>query len=185
MRSLSAWIQQLGFLVFLAGLAEILLPAGDVRKTARLVVGLVVILAVIEPAIGWILDGAGAPAWRGSPDLSPLLAGREYAEEGARIAGAALAGVEEAWRVQAQRELAAFLGLIPGVSRAGVELLLDEGRILWVQARLAPEAGESGTASRDTIEDRARRLIQGILPGVPLAGIEIVWDEAAAEDGAR
>ena len=61
MSTLVAWIQQLGFLVFFAGLAQILLPDNDLRKVARLVIGLVLILAVIEPVVGW-LNGADSSA---------------------------------------------------------------------------------------------------------------------------
>ena len=43
------WMEQLAFLVLFAGLVEIALPSGDVRKAVRLLAGLVVMLAVVEP----------------------------------------------------------------------------------------------------------------------------------------
>jgi len=184
-RSLVGWIQQLGFLVFFAALTQILLPSGELRKTVRLVVGLVIILAVIEPAVDWIAGGTGSLDWESVTRPAAPVSGGRYVEEGERLAGEAMAGVETAWRAQAERELAAFLNLIPEVQQASVELFLGQGRVQRVRLRLALDVPDGEEAARTGVEERARRLVEGLLPEVNAERVEIVWESASTidEDG--
>lgn len=182
MPSLVGWIQQLGFLVVVAALTQILLPASEIRKTARLVIGLVIILALVEPAVEWLAGGAASWQWDERSGAAASLAGARYIEEGQRLREASLSGVEAAWRDQAERELAAFLSLVPGVDGAGVELEMGDGRVRRVAVRLVAGELDGGEAGRRAAEERVRRLAGAMLAGAGQAEVEIVWDVRATSD---
>jgi stage III sporulation protein AF len=46
-----AWAQQLVFLILFVTVVEMILPAGELRRYTKMVVGLVVILAVLDPLL--------------------------------------------------------------------------------------------------------------------------------------
>lgn len=176
MSALVAWIQQLGFLVFFAGLAQILLPDNDLRKVARLVIGLVLILAVIEPVVGWLngaellrqLDGGGAAGL--------LPSGEPHVRRGEELVATAVARVQGEWLAQTERELAALAGLVPGVTQADVTILLAGQGIDGVEVRLAAAGPSSDEGVDEAVEGRVRRLIEGLLPGLSGERIRIVWE---------
>ena len=179
MWSLAAWIQHLGFLVMFAALSQILLPRGELRNAVRLVVGLVLIVAVVEPAAGWIARGDlpwGGNGW----SWGVAVPGSDPAQRGSEVAAAALAEVEAAWRRQSERELAALFALIPGVEDAEVALFVEAGRVSGVAVTLVPEPGEDSAEGRRGAEERARRLAAGLLPGVPPGAVAIAWSAAPA-----
>lgn len=177
-RTLVDWIRQLGFLVFFAGLVQILLPDNDLRKTARLVIGLVFVLAVIEPMVAWLdgawlLDeavGAGAGGWFSS--------GESYVREGERLAADVLARAQDEWRLQAERELAALIALVPGVKEVEVTVSMGDGEVSEVGVRLIPAVGrgDETTIGHDA-DGQVRRLIQAFLPGVTGERIRVAWVE--------
>jgi stage III sporulation protein AF len=54
-----AWAQQLVFLILFVTVVEMILPAGELRRYTKMVVGLVVILAVLDP----LLQVVQGPRW--------------------------------------------------------------------------------------------------------------------------
>lgn len=70
------WLQTLLALAVLIGLAEMLLPPGDLGRFSKLVLGLVLMLAVLQPLLllfdrgweglelGWQENFPGEPAWQ-------------------------------------------------------------------------------------------------------------------------
>lgn len=65
MEELSAWIRRLIFLLVAAGVVDMILPRGDLRRYVDVVVGLVIIATVLTPVLGWLgedLDSALAGA---------------------------------------------------------------------------------------------------------------------------
>jgi len=107
------WMRQLIFIILFATVAEVLLPAGDLRRYVKMVLGLVVIVAMITPA---------ADLWKGADWLESLLfveldaavpAGNsawtkeeDPTAKGVRLAEEALAGVLERWAAEDAGETA-------------------------------------------------------------------------------
>jgi stage III sporulation protein AF len=58
------WVRQLIFIILFATVAEVLLPAGDLRRYVKMVLGLVVMVAMITPVVDM---------WKGNDWLEPLL----------------------------------------------------------------------------------------------------------------
>ncbi len=175
MRALATWIGQLGFLIFFAAVVQILLPDNDVRKAARFATGLVLLFAVVEPVVGW-LDGARGLAWleRSVESASVIPSAEPYVRRGEALTAAAWSKVEQQWRFEAERELAALLHLVPGVKEAQVELTAGPDGVREVEVRLkAPDAGPEELA---LIEDQVRKLVGGLALGGLEEPVTIVWE---------
>lgn len=180
MRALFDWIGQLGFLIFFAGAVQILLPDNDLRKAVRLVVGLVLIVAVVEPAVAW-LDGASFledPAWAGAVRLP---SGEAHIRRGQELAAEALVLAQDEWRFRAERELAALAALVPGVEAAEVTVRAGEGGIEAVDLRLRAEPQVDGPGAQEDVEGRVRRIIEAFLAGADPERINVVWLAERAE----
>lgn len=59
MNSIGAWVRNIALVVVLAGIMELLLPQGEMRRYVRVVAGLLVLLAMLNPVVG-LLEGATA-----------------------------------------------------------------------------------------------------------------------------
>ena len=69
MQGLDAWIHGLVALLFLAGIAELLLPSGGFKGYARSFLGLLVLLGVLRPVVG-LMQGQWRLAWPALPAIS-------------------------------------------------------------------------------------------------------------------
>lgn len=163
--AIADWIVQIGCLVLIAGLVELLLPNNSVRGAVRLVTGLVVILAVVEPVVRW----AGDP---GAIDrlYQSVMAedGRHYVEAGVRLTEESALAASAAWTRDLERQLAAVAALVAGVREVDVIVQTGAGGVSEVRVSLAadPGAWESSSAA-------VRNLIEGLLPGVHPSAIVI------------
>ena len=62
-----AWTQQLVFLILFVTVVEMILPAGELRRYTKMILGLVVILAILDPLLQFVrtgLDGSVAGRFR-------------------------------------------------------------------------------------------------------------------------
>ncbi len=136
MQGLDAWIHGLVALLFLAGIAELLLPSGTFKGYARSFLGLLVLLGVLRPVVG-LMQGQWRLAWPALPAVSSAgpasvaaaaAAVRTYeslvASQVARTAGGVL-GVEQA-RATVAFGAARGGGSIP-VTGAAVTVLVAPG----------------------------------------------------------
>ena len=179
MQQVWRWMEQLAFLALFAGLVEIALPSGDVRKAVRLLAGLVVMLAVVEPFSGWVADPLGglAPAGPARPAADAgayIKAGEELAEAGAARALAL-------WKSQAERELGAMLGLVEGVRWADASVHLDEGsgaHKVSVRLRLEPEF--EGEAGEERAVSRVKGFVARLFPYLEAEAVDVWIDVETA-----
>jgi len=119
--ALRTWARQLVILAVLAGLVEMALPRSNLRQPARLVLGLVLLLAVAAPLLGWLhnpVHWEDALAVAAGADLPEYQSGAERLTQ----ATGDLARQELQRRLELAAEVAARQ--VPGVesARARVEL---------------------------------------------------------------
>lgn len=159
------WIVQLGYLVLIAGLVELLLPSNSARGAVRLVVGLVVILAIVEPVVRWIGDPGSIDRLTQSVMVED---GSRYIEAGVRLTEESAIGASAAWARNLERQLAAVSALVAGVRDVSVEVKLDGADVTGVEVNLKTDEGawERGSAS-------VHRLIESFLPGIDKSAIVI------------
>ncbi|HEX6971590.1 MAG TPA: stage III sporulation protein AF [Limnochordia bacterium] len=169
------WVRNLAFLVLFTTVAEMLLPAGEMRKFVRFVLGLVFILAIVNPL------GDALTRGRFSLDILPhMLAtppaparGWEETADAVTARGAEAVAGQYAEGVAAQ--MRAFLSLVPGMEPVAVEPRFDaSGRLVRVEVRARTTA--AGEAQRDEAWTKARRLLSDLY-ALEASRIEIRWEE--------
>lgn len=130
MQFLSAWVHDLVVVVALAAVVEMLMPPGNFRRFAVLVMGLLVVLALSKPLLGYMQ--AVLPVGDGTLRVvaNPASGGYSFAAEGAAL-GTADAALREGLADHLSRLVASSLGLAAVDVRVEVGL---EGRPGWPQA---------------------------------------------------
>lgn len=182
MEALSRWMQQLAFLVLFAGFVEIALPSGEVRKAVRLVAGLVVMLAVVEPLAGWVTGPAAG--WLDAFAMRTAIDGAAYIEAGEALARESAGQARELWKSQAERELGAMLGLVEGVRRAEVAIDLDERLgARGVSVRVWAEPGPSAGAGAERVISRVKGFLAQLFPQLGTEAVDVRIEEV--EGGQR
>lgn len=176
MEPLFSWVKQVGTLLVLVGALQFLLPNSGERQAARLAIGLVIVLALLEPLGGWIAGAGNAARWQLETYFP---SGEEYIKAGAAVADRSRARAEQMERERSQGQLAALLTLIDGVRDAQVHIggaSSDRVRIIitGVESESVAASGESRTEStKERIEAEVRAFARRMLPQV--SQIEIEW----------
>lgn len=179
------WMEQLAFLLLFAGMVELALPSGEVRKAVRLLAALVVMLAVVEPFAGWLADPVGGLVPQG-PGGS-FLDAAAYIEAGEELAEAGAARALSLWTAQAGRELSAMLGLIDGVQRAEASVHLDARRgTPRVSVRLILEPDLAGEAGEARVVSRVKAFVVQLFPYMDAEAVDVwIGEQAAPLEGDR
>ncbi|MCS5694797.1 stage III sporulation protein AF [Desulfofundulus thermocisternus] len=152
-------VQNLIVIVVLAVFLEMLLPAGDMRRYVKMVMGLLIIVVVLQ-AIGGIVRGdwqrhlepAINAASPGVPDLKEILAAGQRLKDGQEQKAL------EEYRQGLSRQIVALAGLNSEVQvvKARVEIYADPGdrrygqirEVFLLLAAARPRIQEQGSGSR-------------------------------------
>lgn len=149
--SLSGWVGRLVLLLVAAGVVDLALPQGSLRRYVEVVVGLVVLATILGPLLGWLgadLDEALAEAM-----MTYERAVGEVAAGASRDAqGRAAAGM--AWHQRAVTEAATRR--VAAAVRDGLARELGMAGNVEVQMAAAAAAGEPPTVERVVV-----RLVGG------------------------
>jgi|OM-RGC.v1.013949497 stage III sporulation protein AF len=158
-------VQNLIIIVVLAVFLEMLLPAGDMRRYVKMVMGLLIIVVVLQ-AIGGVVRGewqhdlpepalTGTPP--GVPDLTDIMAAGQRLKDGHQQKAL------EEYRQGLSRQIAALAGLNKEVQvvKAQVEVYTDPGdrrfgqirEVLLLLAAASPDAREKGGGRDDPLVD--------------------------------
>jgi len=113
MAAISGWVREIAVVVLLGWVLEMLVPRQDFRRYVRLVIGLLVLVAVIRPALV-LLGHARAPTFPDTADgqVATLIAQGKALE--AQDQGASLA----LYAQKVGEEAAAIADTVPGVGGA-------------------------------------------------------------------
>lgn len=197
------WLRPVVLLLVVAGVAELLMPQGGMRRYVDVVLGLLVLSAVLTPVLRGIgvdlpamasrFEAALAAAARGGPDASPAVPVAGWRERATR----------QVYQALLERELERLALEVEGVARARARVQLAPGgdppRVVAVTLAVAAGDGEggSGTGVRPVrpvepvlatpgadrgravaplppgIREAVRRRVQGHL-GIPAGRIQVV-----------
>ena len=155
---LQAWARQLVFLALFATVMEMLLPAGELRRYAKMVLGLVVILAVLDPLLQILQGHNWADTWTYGLVGQDNVSSESAVQAGMQMMDAALAGAAQAVRADVTGQMEALLMSIGGVEEASVDLATEEPRIL---IRTAVGADDN------TLVERVRSVVATFLGAKP------------------
>ncbi len=172
-------MRQLVLLVLLAGLAEALLPRSELRRYAETVVGLLLLLAVLQPALGLVGSRFDWEATLGLP--GPGAPDGSAAAE--RLRGVQRRLVLDAFRHRAAARVREVVEALPGVARARVGVRVaddparpDYARIVEVEVAVTPEA--AGTVEAASV----RRAVRSEL-GLPADRVRVTVEESGPTGG--
>lgn len=136
MEALQSLVRELVILVILAVILELLLPEGDLRRYVRMVLGLLIIVAVLQTAVGfWNRDLAADLSWvsLGQPDRN---ATREILREGERLWQVGQTRALDEYEEGLARQIRALAGLNQELTVADVCVRLEPGRAAGELGRL-------------------------------------------------
>lgn len=169
MDALIDWIRGFLYLLFLATLVQVILPDNGIRRYTRLVVGLVMLAALLQP----LADLTKHSAWIGETLASMFVpfgsvgTADTWIAEGERLRER---GQDIAIRHMAHRlsdQLEGMLQLVPGVTRVEViDLELSEQGVRRVSLRLV--GAESTAAEINSVLNK--------FFGIPEDALTLVWD---------
>ncbi|NLG79030.1 MAG: stage III sporulation protein AF [Firmicutes bacterium] len=113
--AISGWVRDLAVMALILAFAEMLLPRNDLRKFARVVIGLVLV-AIILGSLVDLSSVEEALATPSIPDLSEAAGGgrHDYAAEGNRIAQAGLEIASRDVRTRLERQVESLARLASG-----------------------------------------------------------------------
>lgn len=171
MQGLIQWLWQLAFLIFFANVAHLLLPDRPVRKAARLVIGLVIISAFVEPLVGMVADPAGLERLF---DQTPVALSDTYLRAGARIQEEARKAAEVAGFDRVSRDVALLLTLVDGVDDAVVHMRRAPPAGVHVEVQVWPTQ-PIGPEALATKEAELSRLVRRAADPMPVDTLRIVW----------
>lgn len=153
------WVANIIALIFLSTLLELLLPRGNLQRYVRVVMGLLVMLAILQPVFSLMAQGFGLDGLRAAMtgdrgiDVDRILADAERMRE--RNSDL----TRETYRRQVERSMAERLARLPGVRSVSclVELAPDagggSGAIASVTVTLVPgEHAGTSTTGPDAVQ---------------------------------
>ncbi len=155
------------------------MPNTSIRKVARLVIGLMIILAIVEPLVGVIAN----PGWIDSIFADVLAVNSEsFLHVGDEMAKSAEAQAQVVWARGMENDIALVLTLIEGIDDAAVALVNrgppeDEWRVevtLWRRHGVS-EAPEW----RAQKEGEVGRLVRRLLHPLSVDAVEVTWEDVA------
>ncbi|MEW6540210.1 MAG: stage III sporulation protein AF [Bacillota bacterium] len=136
MDALESLVRELVVLVILAVVLELLLPEGDLRRYVRMVLGLLIIVAVLQTAVGfWNRDLAADLSWvtLSRPDQEGT---REIIREGERLWQLGQTQAMTEYEEGLARQIRALAGLNQEVAVADVDVRFAPGRTAGEPGRL-------------------------------------------------
>ncbi len=129
------WLRTITALVIIIGFFEMLLPENDLKQLAKLIMGLVLMLAILQPILALV-------NWNWNPQyflVEEITIGgqRDWASEAQRIQTAGARPVLQAVEGSATKQLESLLVINEGINDAKVKLVLaPDGRVNGVQVSL-------------------------------------------------
>ena len=147
MALLSDMVRNVLVIVLVAGFLEMLLPEGNTRPLVRLCIGMFILIAVLNPVLGFFFNhqSFSIDSWNLPPQ--PAEAALDVEEEGARIHQTLLNQSQAAVKEKLEEQINAVAVLVPGVEKVRSQVELDQGgriRKLLLSVQLEAVGGEQG-----------------------------------------
>lgn len=168
--AISGWVRDLAVMALTLAFAEMLLPRNDLRKFARVVIGLVLVAVILGSLVDLssIKDVLATTSALAFPETANVGA-RDYAAEGNRVAQAGLEVASRGAKARLERQVESLARLASGGTADARVELGPSGEILKVSVavRLSPTSTEArepedGGTSRGTASVVAARVEEAL-----------------------
>ena len=121
MQILIQMVRQIAMLTLFAVFVEMLLPKGDMQKFARMVMGLLLLVVVLNPLLAVLetsMPQVGSRSKAYDAETTAVL------QQGAAVAAAATKQEAQTWQEEMATQITATVVLLPGVEKAAIRLQL-------------------------------------------------------------
>ncbi|MBC9784906.1 stage III sporulation protein AF [Heliobacterium chlorum] len=119
-------IQQVILIIIVGLILDMLLPNGRMQSLIRLVVGIFIMVAVLNPVMSWVTRSDWAQTLgRGLPEEELAVNGTSYDDirrQGERLREQSLSQAKEEAKVRLERQVEALAGLKAGVHKATAQV---------------------------------------------------------------
>lgn len=162
METLRQWLRSVVVIIILGGFLEFMLPADDLRRFARMVLNLLLVLALIGPLMQVVRRAPGevqlpAVVVPEGPSTADLVTAGENLRQ--KSQGLFLIEGEE----RLSRRVSDVAGMVPGVRGVQAKVVLDSGGAV---GRVEIVIG-SAPQDYDTASDAVRRTVSALLEVPP------------------
>jgi len=162
--TLWAWLRSIVLLLLFMLGVELLLPWSAFRRYLRLVAGMILVLAVLEPVLAWLNGGTAVPGL--SRDWFPSITrpaafpgGTSPASVALQVQSTVERQVQDAFRQRLASSVQDLLVDSGAVSEARVEVILAGVEIVAVRARVQPRASHLSVEERERLSELVARYL--------------------------
>lgn len=160
MNNWHSWISSLIGLILIIGFFDMLLPDNNMKKMAKLVIGLVILIAVIEPILAVLNFNWSNPSW---VQVGTTLEFEVWQSAGTDLYHAGSKPVLQTVAKNAEHQVEALLIVNDAIGDARITISLNEaGAVTKVIAKIDAATASSGRLIQENkheIEDLARSTI--------------------------
>ncbi len=146
MNSLSVWIKNIVYILFIASLLEMLLAQGNTRRFVRVVLGLLLTLMILNPILALVSEETflARRLETLSYDLSADAAAEQSLARGEALANSNQAWIDQEFLARVERQSEEYALTVAGVSQAEARAELEgegTGRIARLHLTIRPGPG--------------------------------------------
>lgn len=177
MNNLTDWLRRLITIIIVAGFIEMLTPENSLKKTVKLVIGLMVMIVLFQPLTRFLKIPLNPDAILNLDRITHSQASQEVLERGLKIRRRWQTGFDSQKQALAKEKIAGVIGLFDDVELREVRFSDSTSGPLKVEIRVIH------AAERDFSKTIKEKLAIKIKQSVRLVcnfskeQIEVVWDE--------
>lgn len=136
MTMLVAWLRKLVATTIILGFLELILPEGELHRFARVILGLLVVLVLLQPVVSLFHQDLGLDQLLTSPATVSQDAAEKPEVFATRISAAGLAALNQARQTEIERSVASLCAVIPGVTVTRVSAETDPDGQLYIAVQV-------------------------------------------------
>jgi len=177
MDNLTGWLRQLITIIIVAGFIEMLAPENSLKKTVKLVIGLMVMVVLLQPLTRFYKIPLNPDEIAYLSQSAAESASQQVLERGLEIRNRWQKGFNSQQLDLVKEKIVSVIGLIDEIELREVRFADSTSGPLGVAVRVAP-TGERGFSKslKDKLAVKIQRSIR-LVCNFPKEQIEVVWDE--------
>ena len=177
MDNLTGWLRQLITIIIVAGFIEMLAPENSLKKTVKLVIGLMVMVVLLQPLTRFYKIPLNPDAIAYLSQSAAKSASQQVLERGLEMRNRWQKGFNSQQLDLVKEKIASVIGLIDDIELREVRFADSISGPSGVSVRVAP-TGELGfsKSSKDKLTEKIQRSIR-LVCNFPKEQIEVIWDE--------
>ncbi len=175
--NLTDWLRQLITIIIVAGFIEMLTPENSLKKTVKLVIGLMVMVVLLQPLTRFFKIPLVPDGIIHLNSIANQQASQQVLERGLEMRHRWQAGFDIQQQALAEEKIISVIGLIDGIELREVRFSDSASGPLGVSIRVVPAV--EGELSKDFEDKMTMKIRQSVrlVCNFSKEQIEVIWDE--------